>query len=103
MKTMTLPESAYQPLDAEEKEWMDRESEFVPLPKPEFKKMKSLLKGAAKRSIAARKMISIKVRTEDLDIFRREAKDQGIPYQTLMNHILHQYATATTKAHSLRS
>lgn len=98
MKTMTLPESTYQPLDEEEKEWMNRESEFVSLPKPEFKKMKSLLQNAAKRSIAARKMISIKVRTEDLDIFRREAKDQGIPYQTLINHILHQYAMTRANA-----
>ena len=39
------------------------------------------------------KVISIRVNQNDLDAFKQKASSAGIPYQTLMNSVLHRYVT----------
>jgi predicted DNA binding CopG/RHH family protein len=82
------------PLDDEEREWMEAEAAGIlkPIPRKEFNILKKELIQAAKNSIAARKMISIKVRVDDLEAFKAEAERKGLKYQALINSVLHQYA-----------
>lgn len=42
---------------------------------------------------AARIMISLKIAVQDLVDIKTEAERLGMPYQTLINSILHRYAT----------
>jgi predicted DNA binding CopG/RHH family protein len=88
-----------EPLDDEEREIMEAEraGKLKPIPRKEFEALKKKLIQAAKNSIAARKMISIKVRVDDLDVFKEEAERKGLKYQALINSVLHQYATGHLK------
>jgi len=48
------------------------------------------LQEMAKNSINnKRKLISIRVPKEDLELIKIKAKEEGMPYQTLINSILH--------------
>ena len=85
--------------DEEEKELIEsiERGEWRPVPDEEFQRMKKILIEAAKNSKAARQMISIKVREADLSFLRHEAQEKGLPYQTLINSILHRYVMAKVK------
>lgn len=39
-----------------------------------------------------RKQISFKARVSDVNILKKQAHSMGMPYQTLLNMIIHQYA-----------
>lgn len=39
------------------------------------------------------KAISIRINSDDLDSIKRKADQAGMPYQTLINSILHRYVT----------
>lgn len=46
-------------------------------------------------AIARRKkdaVLNIRVNREDLDIIKQKAKKMGIPYQTFLSELIHQYA-----------
>lgn len=89
-----------QHLDEEEKEILEayEKGKLKPVPREEFEIFKKQLIQAAKNSIAARKMISIKVRVDDLEVFKEEAEKKGLKYQALINSVLHQYATGHLKS-----
>ena len=91
---------AFEPFDEEERELMEAEErgEFKPVSKEEFERLSKLLKEAAETSIASRKMISIKVPEADLRLLKQEAEKKGLRYQSLINSILHQYATGHLKS-----
>ncbi len=40
-----------------------------------------------------KKSVSLRVNTQDLDLLKRRAEQEGIPYQTLISSILHKYIT----------
>ncbi|WP_198262542.1 BrnA antitoxin family protein [sulfur-oxidizing endosymbiont of Gigantopelta aegis] len=51
------------------------------------------LKSAAKAKYSKRKAINIKVLESDIERFKAKALSEGMPYQTLINSILHKYIT----------
>lgn len=91
---------AFEPLDKEEKELMDMEErgEFREVSPKEFIRLKKELVSAAKNSIEARKMISIKIRESDLEFLKKEADKKGLRYQSLINSVLHQYVEGHLKS-----
>jgi len=54
---------------------------------------KEQLKLAATTKYNKRKAINIKVLESDIDRFKAKALVEGMPYQTLINSILHKYIT----------
>jgi predicted DNA binding CopG/RHH family protein len=93
--------------DAEEKELMEsyERGEWKPVSKKEFEKTKKILEQAVKNTIRLRKnkAISIRISEKDLEGIRKKAAEQGMPYQTLITSVLHQYITGTlvsSKAYS---
>lgn len=94
MKTKIKKSKKFECLDEEEREIMEayKAGKLKPIPRKEFESLKKQVTQAAKNSIAERKMISIKVRVDDLEVFKEEADRKGLKYQTLINSILHQYA-----------
>ena len=56
---------------------------------PDFARMKNMLMASAR---AKTKLVSIRIREHDLMRLRMRAAHEGIPYQTLINSLLHKYA-----------
>ncbi len=91
---------AHEPWDDEEKELMQAEETGLikPVPQQEFVALKKELETSARRAIARRKMISIKVPEADLEQLKVQADRQGLRYQSLINSILHQYVMGHLKS-----
>lgn len=96
MKKTKLPPKITEFFDEEEKELIES-IENGPvgnsLPPEEFKKELALLKEAVRNTIALRQQISIRLNQEDIKQIKAKATKAGIPYQTLINTLIHQYAT----------
>lgn len=95
-----MKKELFEPLDDEEAEIMrlHEEGHFTPLEGEELEKIKAELYQAALNSRASRKLISIRIKEEDLNSLKSEAKKKGLGYQSLINSILHQYVTGQLKA-----
>lgn len=65
----------------------------------DFAKSKKLFEQAAKNYKELQKSKRITIRINQADLLRVKAKAQrsGIPYQTLLSVLIHQYAEGTTK------
>ena len=72
------------PLDDEERELMElvESGRTVSVSDEELASMK--------RSVVS-KNVSIRMQTSDIDGFKKKAQAAGIPYQTLINSVLHRY------------
>lgn len=79
-------------LHKEEQEIMDayEAGELVPVKNME-KKIKELQQIA--KNAPPRKTISLRVNYQDLLEFKANADEEGIPYQTLINSLIHKYNT----------
>ena len=51
------------------------------------------IKTAVKEKYTKRKAINIKVLESDLERLKAKALEEGMPYQTLLNSVLHKYLT----------
>ncbi len=84
---------AFLPLDEEEKKWMDE---------VENEKLKSVsnldreiseITESTKQSFSKGLRVNIRVTDFDLNKLKAKAIEEGMPYQTLIGSILHQYVT----------
>ncbi len=98
---MKKNEKMYMPLDGYEKDLLDAVEEandFVSV--PVSKERMELLKLAAKKkieSLETKKQISLKIRESDLSLIKLKAKEVSIPYQNIIQALLHKYATGQIK------
>jgi len=98
---MKKNEKMYIPLDSYEKDLLDaveESNDFISVPINEERM--ALLKSAAKRKIEspeAKKQISLKIRESDLSLIKLKAKEVSIPYQNIIQALLHKYATGQIK------
>jgi predicted DNA binding CopG/RHH family protein len=76
----------------EEKEILEayEKGELVPIENQE--EMREKLRQAAKATIGKTRHISIRVTEKDLSKIKARAVKSGIPYQTIIGSLLHQYA-----------
>jgi len=51
------------------------------------------IKSAVREKYTKRKAINIKVLESDLERLKAKALEEGMPYQTLLNSVLHKYIT----------
>ncbi len=81
-------------LDEDEKSISDSIERGEWVSAPNFEERKAFLEQAARNTLEARrKRISIAMRQSDLAKLKAMALEEGIPYQTLINSILHKYVT----------
>jgi|GEM_PF-252560 len=97
---MKMTDKMFEPLDEYEKEIMEAvengEYEPVPIDKEEMKE----LQDAARRKLEeldAKKQISLKIRESDLQTIKKKAKEVSIPYQNIIQALVHKYATGQIK------
>ena len=57
-----------------------------------FAQVKKVLALAARAQREKTKLVSIRVREHDLARLRARAEREGLPYQTLINSLIHKYA-----------
>lgn len=82
------------PLDDEERE-LAQEIEsgaYRTLSKKEFDKEMAFAKEAAENYMAKNKNINLRLSNGDIQKIKLKAAEAGLPYQTLVASILHQYA-----------
>jgi predicted DNA binding CopG/RHH family protein len=71
--------------------------ELIPVENEDEKK-KELI-DAAKNTMTKTKRISIRLSEQDLERLKTKAVETGIPYQTLIGSLVHQYATGRLTVH----
>jgi len=94
-------EKMYEPLDEYEKELLDAvEGTSILESVPVDRERMQLLQAAAKQKleiVEKKKQISLKIRESDLSLIKQKAKEVSIPYQNIIQALLHKYATGQIK------
>ena len=75
-------------LDKFEQEIEDNISEYKSISDKKRKKTDNVIKKAKEK-----KSVNLRVNCHDLDLLKRKAEQEGIPYQTLISSILHKFVT----------
>lgn len=73
-------------LDKYEQEIENNSHKYVPVSDVKKKKIESILNDSRKS-----RNINIRIKNYDLELIRRRAEEEGIPYQTLIASIIHKY------------
>ena len=97
---MTNDEKMYMPLDNYEKELLDAVEDHSYEAVAVNEERLNMLKAAASKkmeAIDAKKQISLKIRESDLSLIKAKAKEVSIPYQNIIQALLHKYATGQIK------
>ena len=86
------------PLDEEEQWFEEHSDEFIPSENQE--EIRVSLKNAAKNTMNEiekqnKRMVSMRIENKDIDMLKEAAKEQGLPYQSLIGSILHRYVNGT--------
>ena len=84
---------AFLPLDEEEKKWMDEVENGNLKSIPNLSTEKSEIIESTKQSFSKGLRVNVRVSDFDLNKLKAKAIEEGMPYQTLIGSILHQYAT----------
>jgi predicted DNA binding CopG/RHH family protein len=77
----------------EELEIVDYIEESNPTSVPNLHDKIDKIKSAVSAKYTKRKAINIKVLESDLEKLKSKALEEGMPYQTLLNSVLHKYIT----------
>jgi predicted DNA binding CopG/RHH family protein len=81
-------------------ETLEREienNEWVSVENKKKEKLTSLLKKGAESFNKRKKLISIRISQRDLELLKRKSLEIGIPYQTLISVLIHQYVEGKIK------
>jgi len=79
--------------DKEELEIVDYIEKQNPSSIPNLSSEIDMIKAAITQKYTKRKAINIKVLESDLEKLKSKALEEGMPYQTLLNSVLHKYIT----------
>jgi predicted DNA binding CopG/RHH family protein len=60
---------------------------------PDADNMKQKIQMAAKKYMAKKERINIRISEIDLNMIKLKAIEEGMPYQTLISSVLHKYVT----------
>lgn len=95
-----LDEKAFIPMDEYEKDLIGAiEGNDMVFEKPSQERL-DILQKSAKETLAlleTKKQISIKLKEKDLLIIKQKAKEVSIPYQNIIQALVHNYATGKIK------
>jgi predicted DNA binding CopG/RHH family protein len=84
---------AFIPLDEEEKKWMDEVENGNLKSVSNLNIEKSEIIESTKQSFSKGSRVNVRVTDFDLNKLKVKAIEEGMPYQTLIGSILHQYVT----------
>lgn len=84
---------AFLPLDEEEKKWMAEVENGNLKSVPNLSTEQSEIIESTKQSFSKGLRVNVRVTDFDLNKLKAKAIEEGMPYQTLIGSILHQYVT----------
>ena len=91
---------AFEPMDEYEKDLLEAiDNSDIILTKPTQARL-DILQNSAKETLKlleSKKQISIKLKEKDLQIIKQKAKDVSIPYQNIIQALVHNYVTGKIK------
>ena len=97
---MKMTDKMFEPADEYEKDLIEviENEEIIshPISETEMKE----LQGAARRKLEEldiKKQISLKIRESDLRTIKQKAKEASIPYQNIIQPLVHKYTTGQIK------
>jgi len=97
---MKMTDKMFEPADEYERDLIEalKNGEIVSRPMDE-KRMKELQDAARRKleELDVKKQISLKIRESDLKTIKRKAKEVSIPYQNIIQALVHKYATGQIK------
>ena len=93
----TRDKGFFKPLDKQERDIREAAEKDALVPVSDQEEWKEKLVQAARATIAKNRHISIRLSEKDLMLIRARALELGLPYQTLIGSILHQYAEGKVK------
>jgi len=82
-------------LEKDEQEIVDYIEQNDPKSIPNLQERVAELKNVVHQSTTKKKQINIRVLESDLEKLKSKALEEGIPYQTLLNSIVHKYVNGT--------
>ena len=92
MKPYTPPASAFIPLDEEERELLEADKNELLTFAPIDPDRKAYFEQVARNTLTMQKQrINLFVFKKDIASFKARARQEGIPYQTLIASVLHKY------------
>jgi predicted DNA binding CopG/RHH family protein len=71
-------------------------NEWISMKNEKKEKLKVLLKKGAE-NFTKKKLISIRIPQRDLEILKKKSLETGIPYQTIISTLIHQYVEGKIK------
>ena len=80
-------------LDAEEQEILDAFDNDTLVPVADLDQTRKAHQAYAAETFKKDKRITIRLSSHDLELLRKKAIIEGLPYQTLVSSILHKYVT----------
>ena len=75
-------------LDKLEQEIENNISEYKSMPEKKRKRIEDIIKKTKEK-----KSVNLRVNSHDLDLLKKKAEQEGIPYQTLISSVLHKFVT----------
>ena len=84
----------YTPEELELVEYMETNPASV----PNVKERIAFMQNAVKEDINSRKQVNFRINQNDLEKLKSKALVEGIPYQTLLNSIVHKFLNGTLVA-----
>ena len=84
----------YTPEELELVEYMETNPNSV----PNVKERIAFIKNAVKEDVSTRKQVNFRINQNDLEKLKSKALVEGIPYQTLLNSIVHKFLNGTLVA-----
>ncbi len=90
--------SAFEPWDQQERDIQEALDKGTLKTLPDQEGWREALRQAARMTLAKDRHISIRLATADILALKNKAADLGIPYQTLIGSLLHQYVEGKIRA-----
>ena len=97
---MKMTDKMFEPADEYEADLIEAIENGEIVSQPISKKEMKELQDAARRKLEeldVKKQISLKIRESDLRTIKRKAKEVSIPYQNIIQALVHKYATGQIK------
>lgn len=97
---MKMTDKMFEPADEYEKDLIKAVESGKIVPRPIDEERMKELQDAARRKLEeldVKKQISLKIRESDLRTIKQKAKEVSIPYQNIIQALVHKYATGQIK------
>ncbi len=97
---MKITDKMFEPADEYERDLIEAVESGKLVPRPMDEERRKELQDAARRKLEEldiKKQISLKIREGDLRTIKQKAKEVSIPYQNIIQALVHKYATGQIK------